>query len=456
MALIRVYSYDFFSWQQRYLTELANTGRRRLPATNFIGARQPLAQPSGTSQTAIPPSAEMPAEEGPPAVLLPGASPVEILPPGSPSAASPQSRAKSSSGMPSSAMGSTISPSTLPPPVIHPSEKPQSDISLVQKPRATSSLGMPFSAMGSMVPPSPLPPSDIHQSESPQPDTPSVEKPPVSMPNMSDHSMHEEVEAPADYAFIREDDILYANKAKLELLNLGVGSTQLEELARSGKYVKTIEVRSPVTGLVIDRRVSPLQKVDRGTECFRVVDLGRVWIVAEVFNPDAKYIQPGMSARISLPRQNKYVEARVSDVLPPFDAKSRTLKVRLEMENPEYVFRPEMFVDVEFLVVLPPAVTVPAAALLDSGRRKTLFIAQENGYFESREVVTGWRFGDRVEIVSGLAPGEHFVSSGTFLIDSESRMKSTAAGLMKKPDPETGASDQSKPVPSDQGKLRHD
>ena len=82
-----------------------------------------------------------------------------------------------------------------------------------------------------------------------------------------------------------------------------------------------------------------------------------------------------------------------------------------------------MIVDVEFLTTLSPAMTVPASAVLDSGRRQTVFAALENGFFEPRTVTTGWRFGDRVEIVEGLIPGEQIVISGNFLIDSESRMK---------------------------------
>lgn len=428
MALVNVYSYDFFSWQQRYLAELANTGRRRLPATNFSGARQPLAQSSRFPQAVMPPSeATVPPEMSSQGMKVEQMSP-----------AAPQQRTLSSEVLPSA-----------------PAPQPGQS-----QPAAKSSLGMPFSAMQSRVPPSTSSQPEILQPEkSPSDIVPPVAILSVSQQAMSDHMMHEEDEPTADNtdtAFIREDDILYANKAKLELLNLGVGATQLEELARSGKYVKTIEVRSPVAGLVIDRRVSPLQKVERGTECFRVADLSRVWIVAEVFNTDAQYIQPGMSARISLPRRNQYIEAKVSDVLPPFDAKTRTLKVRLEMENPDYQFRPEMFVDVEFLVSLPPAVTVPVDALLDSGHRKVVFIALKDGYFEPREVETGWRFGDRVEIVAGLAPGEQIVISGNFLIDSESRMKLAAAGRLTKPEMEKGSPDKSKAGPADQGEHRHD
>jgi YHS domain-containing protein len=229
--------------------------------------------------------------------------------------------------------------------------------------------------------------------------------------------------------FLGEDDILYATKGRLELLALGVGRQQLEELERTGKYVTYIELRSPVDGLVLARKVSPQQRVDKGTEVFTVADLKSVWIVADVFPAEGQYIKPGMRARIALPQQNQVFQATVTDVPSVFNAATRTLKVRLEVENPDLVLRPEMFVDVEFLITFPPAITVPADAVLDSGRRKTVFVAHEKGFFEPRSVMTGWRFGDRVEIVEGLMPDEQIVISGNFLIDSESRMKLAAAGL---------------------------
>jgi membrane fusion protein, copper/silver efflux system len=226
----------------------------------------------------------------------------------------------------------------------------------------------------------------------------------------------------------------YADRARLELLNLGVGEAQLEDLVRIGQFGTYVEVRSPVAGLVLSRNISPHQKVDRGTECFRIADISRVWVIADVFNAEAQYIRPGMHARISLPGQSKHYEARVSDVLPKFDATARSLKVRLEMDNPKNMLLPETFVDVEFRITLPAAVTVPASAILDSGRKKTVFVALGDGFFEPRYVVTGWRFDDRVEIVAGLMPGDRIVTSGNFLIDSESRMRLAAAGLSGTPE----------------------
>jgi Cu(I)/Ag(I) efflux system membrane fusion protein len=291
------------------------------------------------------------------------------------------------------------------------------------------------------------------------PATPPVETKASSKKEMAGHSMPRDAERRAgdlDPNDMREDDILYANKAKLELLDLGVDETQLRQLAHEGKYIPNIQVRSPVTGLVIDRGVSPLEKVVRGTECFRVADLSRVWILADVFNTEAKYIQPGMRAQVSLPRQNNPIEAVVSEIFPEFDATTRTLKVRLEMNNPSYAFRPDMFVDVDFLIPLPPAIAVPAGAVLDSGRRKIVFISLGGGYFEPREVVTGWRFGDRVEIVKGLAPGEEIVFSGNFLIDSESRMKLATAGLMAKPETKKESSGTEKPDTPSHAEPGHD
>jgi len=100
--------------------------------------------------------------------------------------------------------------------------------------------------------------------------------------------------------------------------------------------------------------------------------------------------------------------------------------VRLEAANPNLELKPGMFVDVEFLVNLPPMLVVPADAIVDTGLRKTVFVDRGNGYFEPRLVETGWRIGDDVQVTKGLRSGERIVISGTFLVDSESRMKAAA------------------------------
>ena len=185
------------------------------------------------------------------------------------------------------------------------------------------------------------------------------------------------------------------------------------------------------TGLSFHARFPLSRKSTAAAECFKIADLSRVWVEADIYDSEANYIQPGMQARVSLPKQSEHFTATVSEVLPRFDAVSRSLKVRLEMDNPEYLFRPDMFVDVEFLIPLPESITVPSGAVIDSGKRKTVYVVMGEGVFEPRAVVTGWQTSDRVEIVEGLQPGEKIVVSGNFLIDSESRMKLAAARLME-------------------------
>jgi membrane fusion protein, copper/silver efflux system len=115
--------------------------------------------------------------------------------------------------------------------------------------------------------------------------------------------------------------------------------------------------------------------------------------------------------------------ARVSYIQPQIDPATRTLKVRIDAPNPAMQLKPDMFVDVEFQSAPQRKLTVPAEAVLDAGQRKTVFVDHGNGNLEPRQVEIGERLGDRVEILKGLKAGERIVTSGNFLIDSESQLK---------------------------------
>ncbi len=213
------------------------------------------------------------------------------------------------------------------------------------------------------------------------------------------------------------------------LHSLGMSNIQIEELRRTRLIPETIKIFAPAKGFVLARNVSPGQRFDKGAEWFRIADLSRVWILADVYADDAQHLSPGVRAQVSLPNQRTTLSARVSEVLPQFDAATRTLKVRLESVNPGYVLRPDMFVDAELPITLPSTIAVPVDAVLDSGLKKTVFVDSGDGLFEPRSVETGRRFNDRVEIVNGLRPGEQIVVSAAFLIDSESRMRAAAPAV---------------------------
>ena len=199
------------------------------------------------------------------------------------------------------------------------------------------------------------------------------------------------------------------------------------EMAARREVVPDIRVESPVDGVVLKRNVSPGLRFDRGFEFYRIADLSRVWILADVYRDQLPFIRRGAAARITTAADRRALPATVSPSEPIFDEETLTLKVRLEAANPQRALKPGMFVDVEFPVDLPATLVVPADAIVDSGLRKTVFVDRGNGHFEPRLVETGWRIGDDVEVTKGLVPGERIVISGTFFIDSESRMKAAVA-----------------------------
>ena len=216
-------------------------------------------------------------------------------------------------------------------------------------------------------------------------------------------------------------------QAKGALSQLGMTDLQADELAKVRQPAEKIRVEAPANGLILSRNVSLGQRFEKGTEFFRIADLRRVWVLADLFEKDAPLVKSFTSATVRYGGES--YQARVSHVPPVFDGASRTLKLRLEVENPGMALRPDMFVDLEIPIHLPGALTVPSDAVVDSGRRTIVFVDRGNGVFEPRRIEMGWRLANRVEIRKGLREGERVVVSGSFLIDSESRLRLAAEGL---------------------------
>ena len=228
--------------------------------------------------------------------------------------------------------------------------------------------------------------------------------------------------------FDQSESLLQATRRRLELWDLS--EAQIDQVLKTGEPIKNITLYSPMTGYITDRKAFQQLKITPDTDLYTIVDLSHVWIMADVFEYEAPNIHVGQTARVSLDAlPGKAFNARIDFLQPQVDPMTRTLKVRLNMDNPGLMLKPDMYADVEFVVSLPSKLTVPAEAVLNSGDHQTVFIDRGNGYFEPRQVKTGEREGDRIQILSGLSGGERVVTSGNFLIDSESQMKAAASGM---------------------------
>lgn len=211
-----------------------------------------------------------------------------------------------------------------------------------------------------------------------------------------------------------------------QLRTLGMGEPQIRELAKTRQVTGDISLVAPADGVVLSRNITPQQRFEKGTEFYRIADLSKVWIIADVFSDETATLRPGSKATVMIRELGKTVTATVSNSPPLFDATSRTLKLRLETDNPGMFLRPDMYVDIEFHAPAPVGISVPAESILDSGMQKIVYLETSDGVFEPRPVDLGGSFGNRVTIKRGLAEGDRVVTSGNFLIDSESRMKPAA------------------------------
>ncbi|SPE30778.1 Efflux transporter, RND family, MFP subunit [Candidatus Sulfopaludibacter sp. SbA6] len=218
------------------------------------------------------------------------------------------------------------------------------------------------------------------------------------------------------------ENLVAASKKRLELWD--ITDRQIEEIGRTGKTMLNLTLDSPISGFVTERNAFPKQHVTPDTVLYTVADLSTVWVVADVFEYEAANVRLNSPATLTLAYlPGRTFRGRVSYILPQVDPNTRTLKVRIQFDNPGYPLKPEMYGEVEFQTGGTRKLVVPQTAVLNSGDRQVVFLDRGNGYFEPREVTVGAQTDNRVEILSGLQPGERIVISGNFLIDSESRLK---------------------------------
>jgi len=225
---------------------------------------------------------------------------------------------------------------------------------------------------------------------------------------------------------------LPASRERLRLL--GVPEEEVQRVERERQATLRLTLRSPVAGTVLERGVAEGQYVGADTPLFTVVDLSRLWVLADLYEQDLERVRAGDRARFTadaLP--TRPFEGRVQFIYPTVSAETRTIKARLVLENPDRMLRPGMYGRVIVESRVRPTLIVPTEAIVNTGQHTYVFLARAGGLFEPRMVTVGHEAGDRVEILKGLAAGDTVVASASFLIDSESRLKAAIAGMGSQP-----------------------
>lgn len=221
-----------------------------------------------------------------------------------------------------------------------------------------------------------------------------------------------------------QDEMRQIGNTKLRYWD--ISEDQIAELEKTRTPKKTLRVNAPRDGVVVEKMVVEGQMVEAGAKLYRLADLATVWVQAQVYEQDLSFIKVGQEAVVSLASQpDPKFRGRVTYIYPMVDEKTRTARVRMEFHNPGYFLKPGMYVTVEMMSELSPsALLVPDVAVLRSGEKNTVFVALDGGHFEPRTVSLGPRAENNYyAVLSGLSEGERVVTSGQFLLDSESQLR---------------------------------
>ncbi len=224
-------------------------------------------------------------------------------------------------------------------------------------------------------------------------------------------------------------ELVASSRARLELFD--VPEHQIRELEETLAPKKALHIHSPAAGIVIRIGAREGQHVSPKTELFMIADLSRVWAYADIFEYELPWVEVGDETEMTLAAlPGQTFRGRVAYIYPYAESKTRTVKVRIEFDNPELALKPEMFAEINVHASMQEKATViPSEAIVRSGAQDQVFVVREPGKFEPRTVKLGLQSGGRVIVLEGIQPGEEVVTSAQFLIDSESNLREATAKM---------------------------
>ncbi len=226
-----------------------------------------------------------------------------------------------------------------------------------------------------------------------------------------------------------------AEASLLRLRNWDISEGQIKALTRSGESHRTLTFRSPVVGIVSEKKAVQGMRFEAGETLYQIVDLSSVWVLADVFEQDIGLVKEDRKATVQVSAYpGRTFEGTVTYVYPTLNAETRTVPVRIELGNPKQLLKPGMFAQVEVAVgAKQPVLTVPRSAVIDSGARTLAFVQTGEGRFEPREVQLGARSDQYVEVLSGVHDQDPVVVAANFLIDAESNLKAAVRSFSDAP-----------------------
>ena len=223
--------------------------------------------------------------------------------------------------------------------------------------------------------------------------------------------------------------------AHRRLLNFGVPEEFIEQIKRDRKVPDSITWPAPRDGVVLERNAVDGQGFKAGDVLFRIADHSLVWVMADIAEGDIGALKPGQPVKVTTrAHPGRIFNGTVAVVYPHLMKETRTVRVRIELPNPDLALLPDMYADVDIATGSDESVaTVPESAVIDSGTRQVAIVDKGEGRFEPRDVKLGRKGDGYVEVLSGLEAGESVVVNGNFLIDAESNLQAALKGLTQSP-----------------------
>jgi RND family efflux transporter MFP subunit len=220
--------------------------------------------------------------------------------------------------------------------------------------------------------------------------------------------------------------------ARKRLLLQDMTEEQINELAATREARKIVTLYSPVSGTITARNVSHGERIESATSLLDIADLSKVWVLADIYESELPFVQDGQQATVTLSYlPGRSYSGRISLVSPLVDETTRTVKVRIELDNGDLALRPGMFANVELEFDLGKRLSVPKDAVMRSGTRDIVFVRPADGSFEPREVELGVELADAWEIRKGVVEVEDVLAAANFFVDSESKLRAALASAKR-------------------------